>query len=177
LSLLDKIAADLISFLLNQLLPTLLIILSGWLIVRVMDRVVQRVLVHRGVKSAVASLAIAAAKAVAWVLIIAAALQPLGLSGVALALSGAISLGTLGLITAVSGSLGDILAGIFLATDPDFKVGYKVSTNNITGVVESVDLRKTRIRDEEGTLHVIPNKSVEESTWQVLDRGRAAGDK
>ena len=175
--MLDKITVDLINFLLNQLLPTLLIVLIGWLIVRLVDKGVRRMLGYRGVSSAAAMLAISAVKVIAWVLILAAALQTLGLSEVALALSGAISLGTLGLITAASGNLGDMLAGIFLATDPDFQIGYKVSTNDVIGVIESVDLRKTRIRDEQGTLHVIPNKAIENSTWRVLGRGRGAGEK
>jgi hypothetical protein len=92
----------------------------------------------------------------------------LGLSDIALALGGALSLSVLGIITALSGNLSDISAGIFLALDPDFLIGSTVETNKITGVIEMIDLRKTRIRDEEGILHVVPNRSVESAPWQVL---------
>jgi len=43
---------------------------------------------------------------------------------VALAASGSIALVALTIGTAASGTTGDIIAGVFLASDGDFKVGY-----------------------------------------------------
>jgi hypothetical protein len=64
-------------------------------------------------------------------------------------------------------------AGIFLASDEDFKVGYTVTAAGVTGVIKSIDLRKSRIVAEDGKLHVVPNKAVETATWVVEARGEA----
>jgi len=44
---------------------------------------------------------------------------------------------------------GDIIAGIFLASDEDFKVGYTATAAGVTGPIKSVDLRKSRIVAED----------------------------
>jgi len=46
--------------------------------------------------------------------------------------------------SAASGTTGDIIAGIFLASDEDFKVGYTVNDTGVTGIIKSIDLRKSR---------------------------------
>jgi hypothetical protein len=43
----------------------------------------------------------------------------------------------------------------------------------VTGVIKSIDLRKSRIVAENGKLHVVPNKAVETATWAVEARGEA----
>jgi hypothetical protein len=100
-------------------------------------------------------------------------LKALGLDEVALAVSGSIALVALALATAASGTTGDIIAGIFLAGEEDFKVGYTVTPAGVTGVIKSIDLRKSRIVAEDGKLHVVPNKAVETATWEVEAQGKA----
>ena len=53
------------------------------------------------------------------------------------------------------------------------KVGYTVTAAGVTGVIKSIDLRKSRILAENGKLHVVPNKAVETATWVVEARGEA----
>jgi small-conductance mechanosensitive channel len=121
----------------------------------------------------IASLFRTAISAAGWIVVIGAALKALGLDEVALAVSGSIALVTLALATAASGTTGDIIVGIFLASDEDFKVGYTVTAAGVTGVIKSIDLRKSRIVAEDGKLHVVPNKAVETATWEVEARGEA----
>ncbi len=52
-------------------------------------------------------------------------------------------------------------------------MGYTVTTAGVTGVIKSIDLRKSRILAEDRKLHVVPNKVVETATWVVLARGEA----
>jgi small-conductance mechanosensitive channel len=113
-----------------------------------------------------ASLFRAAISAAGWIIVIGAALNALGLDEVALAVSGSIALVALALGTAVSGTTSDIIAGVFLASDEDFKVGYTVTAAGVTGVIKSIDLRKSRILAEDGKLHVVPNTAVETATRQ-----------
>lgn len=96
----------------------------------------------------------------------------LDLSNIALLFSGSVA--ALGLALAAGGSslASDILAGIFLAKDRDFSVGDHVSAGEkpTEGVVESMDMRRTRIRDDQGMLHVIPNSVIERKEWIVLTK-------
>jgi small-conductance mechanosensitive channel len=68
---------------------------------------------------------------------------------VALAACGSIALVALAMGTAASGTTGDIIAGAFLASDEDFKVGYTATAAGVTGLIKSIDLRKSRIVAED----------------------------
>jgi moderate conductance mechanosensitive channel len=107
------------------------------------------------------------------VLIIAGVLQSLGLNRIALAVGGTISLVALGIASAAAGNLGDIIAGVFLASDPDFGTGFTITSKEITGTIERIDLRKTRIRAADGKLHIVPNKMIESEIWIVEGRPTA----
>jgi small-conductance mechanosensitive channel len=58
----------------------------------------------------------------------------------------------------------DFLSGFFILLEDQFGVGDEVAVNaggqSINGTVEAVSLRTTVIRDEQGTVHVIPNGSI-----------------
>jgi len=58
--------------------------------------------------------------------------------------------------------LSDYLSGMILIFEDMFSVGEKVEMmeKNVTGVVESVDLRITRVRSESGEIYLVPNGSV-----------------
>jgi hypothetical protein len=49
----------------------------------------------------------------------------------------------------LAGTTGDIIAGVFLASDEDFKVGYTDTAAGVTGLIKSIDLRKSRIVAED----------------------------
>jgi hypothetical protein len=42
--------------------------------------------------------------------------------------------------------------------------------DKLIGVIERIDLRKTRIRTPDGRLHVVPNKQIENSIWVLEAR-------
>jgi small-conductance mechanosensitive channel len=58
----------------------------------------------------------------------------------------------------------DFLSGFFILLEDQFGVGDEVAVNvggqNLTGTVEIVSLRTTVIRDDQGTLHVVPNGNI-----------------
>ena len=55
----------------------------------------------------------------------------------------------------------DLIGGFFLILDNRVRVGDVVSINNtVGGLVEEINLRTTILRDEEGTVHVVPNGSI-----------------
>ncbi len=54
----------------------------------------------------------------------------------------------------------DFIGGFFMILENQVRVGDVVAINGIGGLVEEINLRTTVLRDEEGTVHVIPNGSV-----------------
>lgn len=155
---------------LSEILGVLAILVIGSWVVGLIARGLAAGARRAHVKPAQVDLISATVTAVGWVLIAAGVLQALNLSQLAFAIGGSISLVALGIATAASGNLGDIIAGVFLASDPDFGNGFVIKTHDIEGQIERIDLRKTRIRAADGRLHIIPNKDIENNVWIVEKR-------
>lgn len=62
------------------------------------------------------------------------------------------------------GFLSDLVNGFFILLERQFDVGDSVKLNAVTGTIAgtvvSVGIRTTQIRDFDGTLHFIPNRSI-----------------
>jgi small conductance mechanosensitive channel len=54
----------------------------------------------------------------------------------------------------------DMLNGILILIEDQFNVGDKVKVAGLSGVVETMTLRKTTIRDDDGTLYIVPNSQI-----------------
>ena len=54
----------------------------------------------------------------------------------------------------------DLIGGFFLILEDQVRVGDVVAINNIGGLVEEINLRTIVLRDEEGTVHIIPNGAI-----------------
>lgn len=107
-----------------------------------------------------------------WVFLLITILQVLGLTSVALAITGSFAILLIGFSTGISNTVSDLIAGLQLANDKDFKVGFKVKAGDqkTEGIIREMDVKKTRIEAEDGKLHVIPNSVIEKNEWVVLDR-------
>jgi small conductance mechanosensitive channel len=70
-----------------------------------------------------------------------------GVAGVALAL-------------AAQNIVKDVLNGVLILVEDQFNVGDSVHLAGVAGVVEAMTLRKTTLRDPDGTLYVIPNSQI-----------------
>src|ERR1700722_7679816 len=53
-----------------------------------------------------------------------------------------------------------VFLGMLFVLEDQFKVGDTVRLAGLSGVVESMTLRKTMVRDGDGTLYVIPNSQI-----------------
>jgi len=54
----------------------------------------------------------------------------------------------------------DWISGIFILIEDQYGVGDKVTVNAVTGLVEELGMRTTRIRDENGNLYIISNGDI-----------------
>ncbi|MFW0858667.1 MAG: mechanosensitive ion channel family protein [Dehalococcoidia bacterium] len=74
----------------------------------------------------------------------------------------------------------DILSGLFIILEDDYYKGDTVQIAGIVGEVEYVGLRITRLRDSDGTCHVVPNGEVRIASnlsrdWARVDMNISVG--
>ncbi len=70
------------------------------------------------------------------------------------------SAGSVAIGLGAQGIAGDMMEGFFILFEDHYAVGDVVNIQGITGTVESVTLRSTKLRDGTGAVHIIPNGSV-----------------
>ncbi|MSR89566.1 mechanosensitive ion channel family protein [Patescibacteria group bacterium] len=160
----------------TQILPKIpaavVALLLGFIIIKIVSRFLKASLrlTHWpvGLQEIMATLL----RIVMWGLLLIAVLQILGLSSVALAVTGSFAILLLGFSSGISSTVSDLMAGLQLANDKDFRVGYKVKVgdNKTVGVIREMDIKKTRILGEDGQLHVVPNSVIEKNEWVVIER-------
>ena len=54
----------------------------------------------------------------------------------------------------------DVLNGILILIEDQFNVGDTVRLAGLSGIVEAMTLRKTTVRDADGTLYIVPNSQI-----------------
>jgi len=70
----------------------------------------------------------------------------------------------------------DVITGFFILFENQIRVGDTVTAAGCTGVVESVNLRTTILRDQDGTTHIIPNSAITVVNNATRDWSRALLD-
>lgn len=98
-----------------------------------------------------------------WFGVLLAFLSILGLGQIAAALGTASGFLALGVSYALSGMIADAVAGIYLLRDPDFNPGDEVEVGDMTGIVETIELRKTRFAVDADT--VVRGNADIEKRW------------
>jgi len=145
----------------------IVILLVAVVLIRVATALLRRSLALGKLDQTMVGLTTSAARFLLWVMVIAAVMKTLGFNEVSVAVAGTTALIAMALASGASGTTTDILAGMFLVSDPDFKVGKRVIAGGVEGVVREVNIRKTRIMDDAGNLHVLPNRSVDTATYVI----------
>lgn len=109
-----------------------------------------------------------------WIFLGIAMLQYLGLNNIALAVTGSFAFIVLGLSQGGAATIADVIAGLALGNDRDFCVGdyVKIGDKSAEGTVEEIDLRRVRLRDHDGHMHVVPNAVIDKAGWILLERGQ-----
>ena len=107
---------------------------------------------------------------IVWILAILMALSEVGVDiGPLLAAAG-----VAGLAIGFGGQylIRDIVAGLFIILENQYRVGDIVSLDEVTGVVEDVSIRMTTVRDMDGTVHHVPHGTVQRSANMSKDFAR-----
>jgi small conductance mechanosensitive channel len=67
----------------------------------------------------------------------------------------------------------DMLTGIFILIENQYSVGDTIRIAGLTGTVENLSLRVTKLRDGDGTVYIVPNSQI--TTVSNLSRDFAVG--
>ncbi|HHT26947.1 MAG TPA: mechanosensitive ion channel family protein [Firmicutes bacterium] len=143
-------------------------LLATWIIIRLVKKLVKTATQLTKADPTAQSLLSSGVGFVGWVIGIAATLNALGLQQISLALGGSVALVAMALATGLNTISQDLLAGIFLLSDDDFNIGAKVRATGLEGEIMKLTIRKTKIRDRDGVLHVIPNRNIDAATFTII---------
>ena len=70
----------------------------------------------------------------------------------------------------------DVITGFFLLMEDEIRIGDVVHIADKQGVVERISLRTIRVRDTDGTVHVVPNSTVTTVSNETLGFSRYVVD-
>jgi small-conductance mechanosensitive channel len=55
----------------------------------------------------------------------------------------------------------DVINGFFILVEDQYEVGDTIRAAGVSGTVEEITMRRTILRDADGTLHIVPNSSIQ----------------
>jgi small-conductance mechanosensitive channel len=142
----------------------------GFLIIKILSWLLQRILKFSKIPRALAGITMSLGLIIMWVILFAEIARQLGMNSLAVTISGSLAVLALALATGASGLASDIIAGLFLAKDSDFEIGYRIKVADVEGIVQQVDIRKIRIIDDVGGVHIFPNTKLDKDGWKVISR-------
>jgi len=113
-----------------------------------------------------------------------AALMVLGELGIQLGpLLATAGIGALAIGFGAQSLVKDMISGFFIILENQYRIGDVIEVAGVSGLVESVSLRKTVLRDLQGKVHIIPNGEIKvvsnlskEWSRSVLDLGVNYGE-
>ncbi len=132
-----------------------------WIFAIIDDRVhryLQRADPSNGGMSTSVGIVATLSKGFVLVLAVLAALDVMGINVTALVAG--VGIGGIAIAFAVQGLLQDLFASLTIVFDQPFRVGQTIRFNNISGTVERVGLKTTRVRSIDGELLVLPNNQL-----------------
>jgi MscS family membrane protein len=97
--------------------------------------------------------------------------QNLGMSVTGLLAS--LSIGGLAVSLAAQDTLSNLFAAVAIFADKPFRIGDHIKLENIEGTVETIGLRSTRVRNLDGFLVTIPNKTM--AAANISNVGKRSG--
>ena len=165
----DEIKSFLGSVTLNSFVPALLMLVVGFLVVKVILKLVKKSLAKSKLEKAATSLIYSLLKVVLLVLLGLMAASKLGIDVtgvVALA-----SVASLALSLALQDSLSNVIGGFLLLSNHPFHSGDFVEIGGQSGVVQTIDITYTKLSTTDNKIISIPNSSVVSS--QIINYSSA----
>jgi small conductance mechanosensitive channel len=164
----ELITADLTLYVGKKVLLIVAVIVTGFLVWHLIEKIIEdffkSALSHQksdNIKkrgATIAPLIKSTAKYIIWFLGIYLVLKEIGVD-VTPIVAGA-SIFALAIGFGAQNLVKDIVAGFFIIFEDQYNVGDYVTIEGISGTIEEISVRITKIRDLVGTLHIIPNGAI-----------------
>lgn len=154
----------------------LIVLLIGWLVIRRYAAILRAMLTRGKVEPIIVNLIASLAVGAGWIVCVSIVFAVLGFNSIAVAFSGSLGLVALGLASSASSVVSDLYGGISLITDQSIRVGRRIRTAGVEGRVVGMSIRKLRLEDDQGNIHIIPNKAVDSATIVVVAESEETGD-
>jgi small conductance mechanosensitive channel len=161
--------ADTIAFLHHEMPKLVLVLMGAFLLIRVLRAVTGRISTFRANKFITQGLRAQQIRTLAevtysigvFVILFVAGLQTLSLLGLNLGpLLASAGIAGLAIGFGAQTLVKDWINGFFILFEDQFNIGDTVRMAGVKGVVEEMSLRRTVLRDDDGTLHMVPNSQI-----------------
>jgi small-conductance mechanosensitive channel len=145
-------------------------LLVGYLIIKIVMFFFKRFVRILRTSAAVKSILVKLTETLLWAFLVLYILNYLGLGNLVVAFTGSVVLIGFILNNGLAQAISDVFAGLELSKDKDFRVGITVSTNEekIEGEIVSMNLRKVKLIDSKGRLHIVPNSLFDKNEWILI---------
>lgn len=165
----DKIYSSL-----AQALPTLIfvaaVLFAAYIAIYIIQRIVKRILDRVDFNPDLEYLAYRAVGWGFWFLVIVWLVGQLGQDEIFATLIAGGTLAGLAVALAVKDSLADVVGGVLLLGDKHFDLGDRIKVGSTEGEIIEVDLRKTRIKTDNGSIVIISNAKIDKGGWTLYPR-------
>ncbi|MCC7543842.1 mechanosensitive ion channel family protein [bacterium] len=163
---------DMVGQVVVELPAAIILFLIGVLTIRLLSKLLIRVLGLTKLPKGLIKVSVRLLDMALWILLSIAIFQLIGLTNVAFAVSGAFAVLALGFSQGISATINDTVSGLNLARDRHFRIGDKVMAGDhkTKGIIIDMDMRKSRIKDDKGYIHVIPNSLVDKNEFVLIER-------
>lgn len=149
--------------LLPNIVLAILMVLLFWLLARVLDRGLRRLMKRLSVGHEIIDLTAVLVFVIITALGVFIALDVLGLDKAVTSLLAGVGILALAIGLAFQSTGENYVAGIYLSVKRPFRVGHIIGSSDYFGVVERMTLRSTLLRVPEGQLVYLPNKKIFEN--------------
>ncbi len=167
--LLNRITQPFLDF--GPLIPKIVIgILIGAILIKVSLLVLSKILKISRIPRSLIDIVISLGAVILWIMLLAELAKVMGLSSVAVTISGSLVVLGFALANGATALTTDIISAFFIAKDRDFNIGNRIKTGDAEGIIDKIDVRKVRITDDEGRRHVIPNANLDKNGWILISR-------
>jgi len=152
-------------------LPALILgLLFGYIVIKIILYFFRKAFALIKTPKSVMDIFLSIASIVLWIIFFSEFARHIGLSGLAVTFSGILIAVGLAIANGATLLISDIISGLLLAKDQDFEAGYLVKFGDLQGIIKRIDIRKVRIEDKEGQIHVVSNSKFDSTGWTVLDK-------
>lgn len=163
----------------EKLLSCIVSIIIGWILIKVSKKVFSKTLkvsprISEQKRKTLTTIAESIFKYIVYFFVFCHILTSAGINVTSLiAVAG---VGSIAIAFGAQSIIQDLLTGIFIILEDQFVIGDYINIDGLSGTVEYISIRTTRLRSADGNLHIVPNGQIKAVTNMSKGFNRAIVD-